>query len=154
MKTSRENPLTIYTDGSCKNTPANPGPGGWAFVVVGDPNIYGKGHLPAPQTNNTAEMFAVLEALRWVIKNGYRDEHILVRPDSTYVINGLISSFCHVESMTDFRNVPNGDIWRELFAASQKIRRLKFRHVKGHDGNKFNEMCDRIASRERKRKGR
>lgn len=152
---TRESPIVIYTDGSCRNFTGTKrrtnGHGGWAFVVVNpDGNTYRSGFLPAPQTNNTAEIWAVLEAMRWVVRNGLQDQYILIRPDSTYVINGMISAWIHVAAETNFRGEKNGNLWRRLYQRLNQIRRLNFLHVKGHAGDKYNEFCDRIASRARK----
>jgi ribonuclease HI len=158
LKGTRERPLVIYTDGSCQNYKtaeerAKHGHGAWACVVVGEPNIYLSGFCPAPQTNNTMEMQAVLEALIWVHDTRRQNEHILIRPDSLYVINGMISAWRHVAAETDFKGELNGEIWRKLHRYAEKTPRLRFAHVKGHTGkdvNKHNEMCDRIASTARK----
>lgn len=156
MKTSRERPLQIYTDGSCVNykSPkqrAKHGCGGWAFIVrLPERNHYGHGFSAPPQTNQTMELQAVLEAMKWAIENGYTDEFVTIRSDSLYVINGMVSHWRHEAAETDFENVPNAELWRQLHHAGEKMRRLRFVHVKGHAGNKYNEMCDRIASRARR----
>jgi ribonuclease HI len=160
IKGTRASPVVIYTDGSCLNykteaTRNEKGHGGWAFVVVREdgPNIYGKGFAHAPQTNNTMELQAVLEALRWVHDHGLENDHILIRPDSLYVINGMISAWRHVAAETNIEGELNGEIWRKLHRYAEKTPRLRFAHVKGHTGkdvNKHNEMCDRIASTARK----
>lgn len=153
MKGTRANPIVIYTDGSCisyKNpaTRLKKGHGGWAFCIVADhggSNIYRHGFMHAPQTNNTAELMAVLEALRWIWHAKLEDQHFLIRPDSTYVINGMISGWRHVAAETNFKGEKNGRLWRSLHLYAERIRHLKFLHVKGHAGNKYNDFCDRIA---------
>lgn len=156
--TSRTEPLVIFTDGSCRNyknkkTQLKKGHGGWAFIALtGHPkgNHYGSGFLPAPQTNNTAELWAVLEAFRWIRAEGLERHHLLIRPDSTYAINGMISGWRHVAAETNFDGEKNGGIWRRLHKHAERMPHLNFQHVKGHAGHKYNEMCDRIASTARK----
>jgi ribonuclease HI len=154
-ETTRDDPLVIFTDGSCVNYASMTertakGHGGWAFIVLQEPRIYGKGFCEGPQTNQTMELQAVLEAMIWVCQNKMDREHVLIRSDSLYVINGMISGWRHSAAETDFADVPNAVIWRKLHFFAERIPRLKFSHVKGHAGNKYNEMCDRIASNARR----
>ena len=144
--TAPHDPVTIYTDGSCPKAHA---PGAWAFVVVDDNagNVYDSGFLPGDETNQRAEMWAVLMALRWVKANGLRDRVIIIRSDSMYVINGLLSQF--IDTAAEYKwEVPNGDLWKRL-AEHKKVlgRRLQLFHVKGHSGDTWNEQCDRMAAR-------
>lgn len=137
-------PITIYTDGSC---PRPHQPGAWAFVVVGDPNVYSSGFMPGQETNQRAEMYAVLEALRWVRDNGLRDRVIIIRSDSMYVINGILSHF--LDQAAEYKwQVPNGDLWKKIARHKEVLgRRLQLFHVKGHAGDQWNEQCDRMAAR-------
>src|SRR3712207_9446128 len=66
---AREHPLEVrpgevlvWTDGACRG---NPGPGGWAAIVVGrePPPVELSGHDPAT-TNNRMELTAALAGLR------------------------------------------------------------------------------------------
>jgi ribonuclease HI len=158
MKTEKDIP--IFTDGSCVNykdltVRAKKGAGGWAFIVVGkypEGNIYRQGYLAPPQTNQTAELYAVLNALKWIVAERLERERVTIHSDSLYAINGMISQFRHVAAETDFEGEANGDIWREMHKLAEKLPRLRFRHVRGHRGNKYNEMADRMASYARKTK--
>lgn len=145
----------IYTDGSCKWTrrKAN-NHGGWAFIVLSDhggntENVYRAGFEPAPQTNQTMELFAVLHALRYVKEFGLRSHPIEINTDSTYVINGMISQFRHqlAEGMI---SAPNSEIWLLLHRHAEACKHLTFKHVKGHAGHVWNEYCDRMASKARR----
>ena len=74
--------VDIYTDGSCKS---NPGPGGWAAVLV-----YGKTEKEisggaADTTNNRMELTAVISALK-LLKEPCK---VTVTTDSKYVSDGL-----------------------------------------------------------------
>ncbi|MDD5766899.1 MAG: ribonuclease HI, partial [Candidatus Marinimicrobia bacterium] len=53
---------TIYTDGSCKG---NPGPGGWAVVIIDDSHLLQKfGGFDPTTTNNRMELSAAIAALK------------------------------------------------------------------------------------------
>lgn len=143
---------TIYTDGSCqwfKNP--NKRHGGWAFIVLADSddesNIYRSGYYAPPQTNQTMELLAVLEALRYVKEYGLRAHAITIHTDSMYVINGMTSQFRH--HVAGGMEAPNSEIWLLLHRHAERCKKLSFRHVKGHAGDTWNEMCDKIAGKAR-----
>jgi ribonuclease HI len=119
----------VYADGSCLG---NPGPGGWAAVIVkpgGVSNtIYGGD--PAT-TNNRMELTAAIEGLR-IIPNGTR---VVLRTDSQYV----------VKTMTlGWKRKLNLDLWEKLDHEVGQ-RDVRFEWVEGHAGDPLNEEADRNA---------
>ena len=56
----KANKIKVYTDGSCLG---NPGPGGWAYVVVDGDTISQMSGGAAETTNNRMELMAVINAL-------------------------------------------------------------------------------------------
>lgn len=156
-KNNKGDLLVIYTDGSCKNYKdleerAREGGGGWGVVVV-EPRTYLKGYAEPPQTNQSMELLAILEALKWIIATGReKTKSIQIYSDSMYAIGGLTSGQIDLYAEFDF-DVPNGKVWRELHKIRKKLPRIVYFHVKGHAGNKFNHMADRMASEARKSKG-
>ena len=74
--------VTIYTDGACSG---NPGPGGWAAILM-----FGKHErvitgYEKQTTNNRMELLAVIEALA-VMKEPVRAS---VHTDSSYIANAF-----------------------------------------------------------------
>jgi ribonuclease HI len=145
----------IYTDGSCRwYRQRDRMHGGWAFIVLSDPdgnesNVYRSGFCPAPQTNNSMELMAVLEALRYVKEFGLRQNPITILSDSQYVIGGMVSQFRHQVADGTIDDAPNSEIWKLLHQHAEKCRRLSFRHVKGHSTNVWNNYCDAMAGKAR-----
>jgi ribonuclease HI len=142
--------IMLYTDGSC---PRNPGPGGWAFCVVVNGVIRhtASGH-EYDSTNNRMEMIAVMRGLEWLIRN-YDEGTIRVVSDSQYVINGL-KDWCHkwrrskwMRRDKDGRHVKikNADLWPALFGLAHVTLRCEFVWQRGHKGEQFNELCDKMA---------
>ena len=135
--------FTIYTDGSCIN---NPGPGGWAAIIIdnatGEREEISGGNIET--TNNRMELFAVISALR-KISSGDTAE---IFTDSTYVQNGLTKWITNWKKngwlTTNKKPVVNQDMWQELDKLVSE-RNLNFKWVRGHNGNSFNEWCDRLA---------
>ncbi|MGH9089531.1 MAG: ribonuclease H family protein [Acidimicrobiales bacterium] len=139
--------LTVYTDGSCLG---NPGRGGWAWVVPG--GRYASGADPAA-TNQRMEITAVLEALRTLLPAGAgADEGLLVRSDSTYVVNCFRDRWWAGWHRRGWRNsqgkpVANRELWEPLLAlALVPGTHVRFQWVKGHSGDRWNDVVDGLAT--------
>ncbi len=139
--------LEIYTDGACSG---NPGKGGWAFVIVEKNNVIcEKSGFDEASTNNRMEMQAVIEALKEIHRRGFNDLDLTIYTDSSYVKNG-ITEWIKKWKANGWRSssnspVKNQDLWLSLDYLSSSLV-LSWKWVKGHAGNKFNEMCDNMAT--------
>ena len=81
----------IYTDGSCHG---NPGPGGWAFIVVAkDEVVKEKSGSMEKTTNNQMELSAAIEGL-FYFNEQIESKEVELFTDSKYVIDG-INSWIH-----------------------------------------------------------
>ena len=77
----------IYTDGGCSG---NPGPGGWAYVLVEGSSQISSSGFEAETTNNRMELTAVLKALHYAAGlQGGTGREITVHTDSQYVKKGI-----------------------------------------------------------------
>ena len=134
--------VEVYTDGSCLG---NPGPGGWAAILV-----YGKhereivGSVPET-TNNRMELQAALEGLK-ALKEPCR---VILSSDSQYVVRAFqerwIEKWMHNNWQTSGKQaVKNPDLWQELYDAASR-HKVTWRHVDGHSGHEYNERCDKLA---------
>ena len=135
------NKLEIYTDGACLG---NPGPGGWAALIIDNNQekiLSGNNEMT---TNNRMELLAVIKALETI--NHHLE--ITIYTDSKYVING-ITSWIKNWKTNDWKSssktpVKNIDLWKILDVNSQK-QNIKWVWVKGHSGNTYNDKVDEIA---------
>ena len=134
-------PVTIYTDGACSG---NPGPGGWAALLIygaKERELYG--HDDAT-TNNRMEMKAVIEALK-TLKEPCT---VTLVTDSQYVLKGMTEWVAGWQRRgwknTEKKPVKNVDLWLELIAAA-KPHRITWQWVKGHNGDANNERVDALA---------
>lgn len=129
----------MYTDGACLG---NPGPGGWAWAVVG--GRYASGAV-AHSTNQRMEIEAVLEAVTAL------DGPLDIVSDSTYVVNCFRDRWWEGWLARGWRNsqkkpVANRDLWEPLIAAYRAVPgRMRFRWVKGHGSDPMNDLVDRLA---------
>jgi ribonuclease HI len=156
--------LTIYTDGGCSG---NPGPGGWAYVIVEGAGEMGKIGDRAPlkssgsykiiaekwgaennTTNNRMELGAVIAALEFLSGLALSPAKIAVFTDSQYVQKGM-TLWIHSWKRNNWRTsgkepVKNQDLWRRLDELSGRFP-ISWIWVKGHAGDELNERCDRMT---------
>ena len=134
--------VTIYTDGSCSG---NPGPGGWAAILLhGTHNREISGSEKAT-TNNRMELKAVVESLR-VLKKPCR---AIVHTDSAYIANafneGWIENWLKRGWKTASKKpVKNRDLWENLLE-SMELHDVSFVKVKGHSNDALNNRVDELA---------
>jgi ribonuclease HI len=133
-------PLMIYTDGACLG---NPGPGGWAWYdPVAQVSDFGGESMT---TNQRMELTAVLRALE------AHAGDILIRSDSTYVVNCFRQAWWRKWESNGFRSskggpVANSDLWRPLLqTALHSNRSVLFEWVKGHSVDPHNNRVDELA---------
>lgn len=123
--------IKIYCDGAYSSSRKQ---GGWAYVILKNgEKIHHNFYPEADTTNNRMEIKAALEACKWCKLNNYKDLNIIT--DSMYVIGTM--------SLNWKRN-KNHDLWFE-FDEVVKDLNIIWEHVKGHSGNKYNELCDGLA---------
>jgi len=135
--------VVIYTDGACKRNPN--GPGGWGVVLASGPHRKElHGGSPAT-TNNRMELTAVIEALTALTG----PSKVELFTDSEYVRKGITEWIHNWKkrgwTTADKKPVKNSDLWRALDDATRK-HRIKWRWVKGHNGDPGNERADALAN--------
>jgi ribonuclease HI len=132
--------VTVYTDGACD---PNPGPGGWAALLLYKNAEKVLTGAENPTTNNRMEMTAALKALQ-ALK---RPCAVTLVTDSEYLKRGI------TEWLPGWRKrgwrrkkgaLKNVELWQALDAALQP-HQVEWRWVRGHAGNAQNERVDRLA---------
>lgn len=129
----------IYSDGSCLKNPG--GPGGWASVVVHDSRIlhsFAGGEKSS--TNNKMELQAPIEALMFIPES----EIVTVYSDSQYLVKGM-TEWIKSWKKRNFHDVKNDDLWRKLLIAEARHKKVEWKWVRGHSGNHYNEIVDKMA---------
>jgi ribonuclease HI len=135
--------IEVWADGSSNGKSGSAIGWGWVILSVNGAGIVkvlaqGKGGLPEG-TNNVAELMGAREGLRFLASYATIEElkgwDITLVSDSQYVL-GLANG-----SSSPSKNVALAEHLRAIC----KVYGVKTRWVRGHDGNEFNEMCDRLA---------
>jgi ribonuclease HI len=140
--------IVIFTDGGCSG---NPGPGGWAYVLVRGGEKRSVSGAEAMTTNNRMELKAVisgLEAAKELSAGESDSPEVAVYTDSQYVKNG-ITTWIVTWKRNGWRTstkapVKNQELWTELDALTSALK-PSWHWVKGHAGNELNEECDRLT---------
>lgn len=123
--------IKIYTDGAYSSSRDQ---GGWSFVVLKDEEKIHSAFLPVKNTtNNRMEIQAVIESILWSIENNYTELEIV--SDSMYVIGTMT---------LNWKRKFNNDLWDQLDKLKKDIN-ITWTHIRGHSGDKYNELCDALA---------
>lgn len=142
--------IKAYTDGACSG---NPGPGGWAAILLFDAGKQDISGNELYTTNNRMELKAVVETMN--VLNDLNCKHIEIYSDSAYVVNAI--NKCWITKWanngwktTSFDDVKNKDLWKRLLhlLLTGPHESVKFIKVKGHSGNEHNELVDVLAKKE------
>lgn len=129
--------IHLYTDGAYSSSRSKIGIG--IVIVNADTDEiikqYSKGYENG--TNNKAEIAAVIVGLRLITEPC---DSITIKTDSMLVIGWLSKNW---------KRNKNISLLKE---ADKQLKRVKgicpnviFEHVKGHNGEKYNEICDKLA---------
>lgn len=140
--------ITIYTDGGCHG---NPGPGAWAFILLGsDGNAVSRAGVEQSTTNNKMELLAVIKAIEEIDPHLAAEVDIIIHTDSQYVQKGITQWIDNWEKngwlTASKKPVKNKELWQELKRAAER-HTIRWLWVQGHAGDKMNELCDTLVQR-------
>lgn len=130
--------VNIYTDGSALG---NPGPGGYGIVLMAGNHYKEVKEGYRHTTNNRMELLSVIVALEMLKKPGYK---VRIFSDSKYVVDSVEKKWVFGWVKKNFKGKKNADLWKRFLAIYPK-HHIEFVWVKGHAGNKYNEICDQLA---------
>ncbi len=148
----KENQIVIYTDGACSNNQQEINSGGWAAVLMYKDyykEIYGG---EKNTTNNRMELTAVIRALEELKTDKVP---LAVHSDSAYVLNCFKNKWYVKWRQNNWLNskkqpVENRDLWERLLDLAENkigLDKIQWIKVKGHSGDKYNEIADDLAKK-------
>lgn len=134
--------IQIYTDGACSG---NPGPGGWAAILLYDnthKEVYG---FEANTTNNRMELLGAINGLGEVPSISKEPIAVEIYTDSKYLKDG-ITLWIKKWHQNNWNKgaVKNIDLWKQLDALDEKYH-TKWFWIKAHNGHEYNERVDALA---------
>jgi ribonuclease HI len=134
--------VMIYTDGGCS---PNPGAGGYGVILV-----YGSHRRELSggyrrTTNNRMELLAAIRGLE-ALKEPC---DVRLFSDSQYVVNGIQKGWARRWRSNGWRRnktelAENCDLWEQLLTLCEK-HSVQFEWIRGHNGHRENERCDKLA---------
>lgn len=134
--------VTIYTDGACSG---NPGPGGWAAILIsGDLKKEISGGSENT-TNNIMELTAIIEGLKALKQECEVDLY----SDSSYCVNSFNQGWIYNWMKKGWKTaggegVKNQELWQKLYDLTKR-HKVSFHKVKGHSDVELNNRCDELA---------
>jgi ribonuclease HI len=133
----------VFTDGS---SIPNPGPGGWGAVWVEGGDVLAQDHGHDPDTtNNRMELTAIIHGIRLVPEG----RPVTVHTDSRLAVDTLTKWAAGWERRGWKRKsgpIKNLDLVQEAWSLVQARPEVELRWVKAHDGNRWNEYADALAT--------
>ena len=135
-------PVTVYTDGACSG---NPGPGGFAAIIVENGAERVLTGAEPHTTNQRMELLGAIEAL--VSIPDHREVHVYT--DSAYVMNCFVERWWEKWERNGWlgagkKPVTNRDLWERLIAETRR-HDVIWHKVRGHSGDVMNERVDALA---------
>ncbi len=137
--------VTIYTDGACSG---NPGPGGWAAIIMAHGVEKELSGFESDTTNNRMELMAALNALQAL----NRPCRVELYSDSAYLVSAFNENWIVNWRKNGWKNaaktpVANQDLWKALWEEHLR-HEITWHKVKGHADNEYNNRCDKMAVNE------
>lgn len=132
--------VTIYTDGACD---PNPGPGGWAALLIAKGKERVISGSESETTNNRMELTAAIQALK-TLQGRSRIEFYT---DSEYLKKGITEWMANWRARNWRRKggkLANVDLWQALDKAIQE-HQIQWHWVRGHSGDRHNQRVDLLA---------
>jgi cyclic pyranopterin phosphate synthase len=120
--------IRIYTDGACTG---NPGPGGWAAVIVSDRSRRELSGGEKRTTNNRMEIMAAIKGLEETPPGS----SVHIESDSQYLVFTMTRNW---------KRNKNHDLWEKLDRLVAE-RSVEWAWARGHVGHPENERADALA---------
>ncbi len=134
----------VFTDGSCEG---NPGPGGWGFVwVENDEIVQEKFGRDGDTTNNRMELTALIQALRVLPEDAeaavYSDSQLCVK-----TVNEWAAGWEQRGWRRKSGPIANLELVKQFYALAGARPGVRIEWIRAHDGSRWNEYADALASR-------
>jgi len=149
----KKSEFKVYTDGSCINNGKKDAKAGMG-VYFGENDFRNVSKpVSGKQTNNTAELGAILEAVEILKKEIESGQRIIIYTDSEYAIKCFTTYGRKIHHMDNPENIPNLELIKKGFAIFSKYHsNLILRHIRSHTGKKDedslgNEQADLLANK-------
>jgi len=145
IKNKDKRDIYVFTDGSCNNN-------GFRDATAGIGIYFGKGDprnvsrkISGRQTNNTAEIAAVIHVFTVLEKEIKEGHNIIIYTDSKYTIqcSGEYGEKCEKSNWKNSKGyIINHDLVKVLYSLCKQHDNVILKHVKGHSKDKDEFLSD------------
>lgn len=146
--------IKIYTDGATSRNGMIGAKGGYGVVILyNDEEHHIFGRVSGEATNQVSEIWSVIVGIQSVFVNFsselLKDRKVEIYSDSAYVVNCINDEWYKKWQVNGWKNsqrqpVANKPLWEKLIAMLP-FADFTFIKVKGHEGDKYNEIADELA---------
>ena len=152
-KKSNDN-MIVFTDGACTNNGYKNAKAGIGVYFNENDGRNVSRAITGKQTNNTAELSAVIEVFKILENDIKENKKITIYTDSEYVIK-CCGSYGEKCERSKWRNkkgyIPNHELVKLIYELFKQNQYVTIEHVKAHTGkqdylSKGNEGADRLAN--------
>lgn len=141
----------VYTDGACSNNGKDNAVAGIGIYFGIDDNRNMSKKIEGKQTNNTAELRAIIETYHIIEDDIVNGKNITIISDSEYAIK-CVSSYgekCFKKGWNV--DIPNKELVKTAYEMYKDKQNVKFMHIKAHTNNMDihsigNDNADKLAN--------
>ena len=146
--------IKVFTDGSCSMNGMKGAKAGIGIYFSEDDERNVSKRINGKQTNNTAELSAIIEVFHILKDEIELGKQITIYTDSEYVIRCCTSygEKCHTSNWKKTKGeIPNVELVKELYTLYKKYDNVKVEWIRAHtnlsdDLSKGNDGADRLAN--------
>lgn len=146
--------IKVYVDGATSSNGMENARGGYGVVILHNENEYRIfGRVSGAATNQVCEIWATIVGIKTIFANFSKelmqDRVVEVYSDSAYVVNCINDRWYKKWQVNGWLNsqrkpVANKPLWENLLSLLP-FANITFIKVKGHEGDKYNEIADELA---------
>ncbi|WP_414827039.1 ribonuclease H family protein [Apilactobacillus kunkeei] len=157
-KMTKSGSITLYSDGGSRNHGNKLGQhvkdddkAAWAYLIIKD----GKKHYASDgefgATNNKMEVLGLVNALQYIIDQGWQNESIDAILDSKYVLDSITKGWLNSWRRRGWKKsdgtvIKNKNEFMQLSALLGQFKHLNFKWTKGHADNSGNNFVDKLLN--------
>ena len=146
--------INVYTDGACSNNGKPDARAGFG-IWFGEDDIRNTSEsFTGPQTNNRAELLAIIKALTILRDDIEKGQKVMIFSDSSYSIRCCTTygeKMCKKGWQNKGKDIPNRELVEVAYNFVKKYPNIDFKHIRAHTGLEDehsigNDHADRLAN--------
>ena len=146
--------INVYTDGACTNNGKPDARAGFGIWFGDGDNRNTSESFTGPQTNNRAELLAIIKALTILREEIEKGRPVMIYSDSSYSIR-CCTTYGEKMSKKGWiqkgKDIPNRELVEVAYNFVKKYKNIQFKHIRAHTGLEDehsigNEHADRLAN--------